>query len=82
MNVEKACIANMWNNRFYSCERYNAEKMGTIIKIMTDTIHHPGPNNSGVWVDKKAGIALGYRRLFMMSLFRIHLKFQHFLFHD
>lgn len=35
---------------------------------MTDCLVHRGPDASGVWVDEKAGIALGHRRLSILDL--------------
>ena len=35
---------------------------------MADTLHHRGPDDSGVWADPEAGIALGHRRLSIIDL--------------
>jgi len=35
---------------------------------MTDAMSHRGPDDSGVWVDPAAGIALGHRRLSIIDL--------------
>jgi len=35
---------------------------------MADIITHRGPDNSGVWVDGDAGIALSHRRLSILDL--------------
>lgn len=35
---------------------------------MLDSIKHRGPNDSGVWLDADAGIALGHRRLSILDL--------------
>ena len=43
--------------------------MDTVIK-MADTLYHRGPDDSGAWVDPKAGIALGFRRLSIVDLTR------------
>src|ERR1700728_4197503 len=37
-------------------------------KRMADTLAHRGPDDSGVWVDAPAGIALGHRRLSIIEL--------------
>jgi asparagine synthase (glutamine-hydrolysing) len=38
------------------------------IRAMTDTLIHRGPDDGGVWLDAKAGIALGNRRLAIIDL--------------
>src|SRR5215467_7765543 len=35
---------------------------------MADTLTHRGPDDSGVWADATAGIALGFRRLAILDL--------------
>lgn len=35
---------------------------------MTDTLAHRGPNDSGLWLDESAGVALGHRRLSILDL--------------
>ena len=35
---------------------------------MADTLHHRGPDDSGVWADEAAGIALSHRRLSILDL--------------
>lgn len=37
-------------------------------KAMSDAIPHRGPDDSDVWVDEKAGLALGHRRLSIIDL--------------
>ena len=39
-----------------------------LIRAMTDTIAHRGPDDDGYWVDEGAGIALGHRRLSIVDL--------------
>lgn len=39
-----------------------------IVGKMTDCLAHRGPDDSGVWVDKEVGIALGHRRLSVIDL--------------
>jgi asparagine synthase (glutamine-hydrolysing) len=39
-----------------------------LLKKLTDTLHHRGPDDSGTWVDAGAGIALGHRRLAILDL--------------
>ena len=35
---------------------------------MTGALSHRGPDDSGVWIDSEAGIALGHRRLSIIDL--------------
>lgn len=39
-----------------------------VVGKMADTLFHRGPDDSGVWVDEAAGIALGHRRLSILDL--------------
>ena len=39
-----------------------------IVTNMADTIQHRGPDDSGVWVDVDAGVALAHRRLSIVDL--------------
>jgi len=39
-----------------------------IIREMTDTLHHRGPDDSGVWLDDSGQVALGHRRLSILDL--------------
>ena len=39
-----------------------------IIKDITDVISHRGPDNFGIYLDKKLNIALGHRRLSILDL--------------
>src|SRR5512134_3566620 len=38
------------------------------VRRMADTLSHRGPDDSGVWADATAGIALGFRRLAILDL--------------
>lgn len=42
--------------------------MAATVTRMTETLRHRGPDDGGVWVDEKAGIALGHRRLSIIDL--------------
>ena len=44
-----------------------AELTGQVMG-MADTLQHRGPDDSGVWVDADAGVALGHRRLSILDL--------------
>lgn len=39
-----------------------------VLKRMTDTIRHRGPDDGGYWVDGERGVALGHRRLSILDL--------------
>ena len=43
-------------------------EMDQIVRRMTDSLHSRGPDDSGVWLDEEAGIALGHRRLSILDL--------------
>lgn len=44
------------------------EQIETLLRRMTDTLVHRGPDGQGVWIDAQAGIALGHRRLSIIDL--------------
>ena len=35
---------------------------------MLKSLHHRGPDDGGVWIDKQHGVALGHRRLSILDL--------------
>ncbi|MGE5475761.1 MAG: asparagine synthase (glutamine-hydrolyzing) [Bacteroidales bacterium] len=39
-----------------------------VVRAMADTLIHRGPDDSGIWVDESARIALGHRRLSILDL--------------
>ncbi len=39
-----------------------------VLRSMTDRLLHRGPDDSGLWMDEKAGMALGHRRLSIIDL--------------
>ena len=39
-----------------------------VCRRMTDALSHRGPDDSGVWVDNDAGVALGHRRLAIVDV--------------
>src|ERR1035437_2698879 len=39
-----------------------------VVRAMTDTLVHRGPDDSGIWTDASSGIALGFRRLSILDL--------------
>jgi asparagine synthase (glutamine-hydrolysing) len=44
------------------------ESLDQIVRTMTDTLHHRGPDDSDVWVDGSACVALGHKRLSILDL--------------
>jgi asparagine synthase (glutamine-hydrolysing) len=44
------------------------ERLEAIGSAMAATLHHRGPDDSGVWVDPAAGISLAHRRLSILDL--------------
>lgn len=46
----------------------NAERLSSLARAMGDALIHRGPDDSGVWVDAQAGIALAHRRLSILDL--------------
>lgn len=46
----------------------SSSELRPIIQKMSNTLKHRGPDDSGVWVDSAAGIALGHRRLSIIDL--------------
>jgi asparagine synthase (glutamine-hydrolysing) len=51
-----------------ACPEQSRRELEASAIRMADTIHHRGPDDSGVWVDAEAGIALGFRRLAIIDL--------------
>ena len=43
-------------------------ELKSVVSHMTDRLAHRGPDDSGVWVDRASGIALGHRRLAILDL--------------
>jgi len=39
-----------------------------LLRAMTDTLHHRGPDDSDLWLDETMGIGLGHRRLSILDL--------------
>ena len=57
-------ITGFWN-RARATSQVELEQLN---QKMTTAIQHRGPDDSGVWVDEKDGIALGFRRLAILDL--------------
>jgi asparagine synthase (glutamine-hydrolysing) len=51
------------------CSRQLSDvELQSTVTRMSDTIRHRGPDDSGVWIDARTGIALGFRRLAIVDL--------------
>jgi asparagine synthase (glutamine-hydrolysing) len=48
---------------FITLDNIKKDDLITNVSHMSQTLKSRGPDDSGVWVDAKAGIALGHRRL-------------------
>ena len=57
-------IAGFWERRLGG----SAEAANAAIARMTESLHHRGPDDGGVWRDEAAGVALGFRRLSIIDL--------------
>ncbi|OGI10774.1 MAG: asparagine synthase (glutamine-hydrolyzing) [Candidatus Margulisbacteria bacterium GWF2_35_9] len=53
---------------FWQLNKFSPKTAKTIAKKMADKIQHRGPDDSGVWIDEKVGIALAHRRLSILDL--------------
>ena len=49
-------------------EGRGAEALVARVTRMSTALRHRGPDDSGAWVDEKAGLALGFRRLAILDL--------------
>ena len=45
-----------------------SSNLSVSVRIMADTLIHRGPDDSGVWADEAAGIALAHRLLSILDL--------------
>lgn len=48
--------------------RWSAEDMQAVLRKMTATLHHRGPDDRGDWLDPQAGVGLGHTRLSIIDL--------------
>ena len=53
---------------FLTSSTENEFEMKLVVAQMADQLVHRGPDDSGVWVDREAGVALGHRRLSILDL--------------
>ena len=50
------------------CNGSKQTKLGAVVRAMTDTLKHRGPDGAGVWEDSTASLALGHRRLAILDI--------------
>jgi asparagine synthase (glutamine-hydrolysing) len=55
-------IAGLWQNKS------DIQPLADRVQAMTATIHHRGPDDSGIWVNPHGQLALGHRRLSIIDL--------------
>ncbi|MBK9130720.1 MAG: asparagine synthase (glutamine-hydrolyzing) [Gammaproteobacteria bacterium] len=48
--------------------RISSEDAERRLRVMTDTIRHRGPDDSGIWYEPETGLGLGHRRLSILDL--------------
>lgn len=53
---------------FFSPRGFEREEAQAVVSTMGETLWHRGPDDSGVWVDADAGVALAHRRLSILDL--------------
>jgi asparagine synthase (glutamine-hydrolysing) len=53
---------------FLADSRFDRTRLAPTAQAMADAIRHRGPDDSGVWTDAQAGVALGHRRLSIIDL--------------
>jgi asparagine synthase (glutamine-hydrolysing) len=53
---------------FFQLANAEGTALRATVGSMSDRLYHRGPDDSGVWVDAEAGIALGHRRLSIIDL--------------
>ncbi len=46
----------------------SADELRRLTSVMSDSLHHRGPDDGGVWIDEAAGLGLGQRRLSIVDL--------------
>src|SRR5260370_40715124 len=51
-----------------TCAADNELEVRMVVARMADQLSHRGPDDSGVWVDRQAGVAFGHRRLSILDL--------------
>ena len=53
---------------FWETQPATRDELAAVATRMADSLAHRGPDDSGVWVDPAAGLAVGFRRLSIVDL--------------
>lgn len=53
---------------FWTSSQDTRREMDAVVAQMTERLAHRGPDDTGIWVDRQAGLALGHRRLSILDL--------------
>lgn len=53
---------------FFQFSNFSADVARAVATKMAERIAHRGPDDTGVWVDVAAGVALAHRRLSILDL--------------
>lgn len=53
---------------FFARRSWSSDELRNMVSRMTESIVHRGPDDSGIWVEAAAGVALGFRRLAIVDL--------------
>jgi asparagine synthase (glutamine-hydrolysing) len=46
----------------------DGQELGALVARMADTLHHRGPDDTGIWTDVANGLAFGHKRLSIIDL--------------
>ncbi len=57
-------ITGFWD----TSRQFSIDRLGAIVRQMSNTLIHRGPDDEGYWQDAEVGIALGHRRLAIVDL--------------
>ncbi|MBS0203065.1 MAG: asparagine synthase (glutamine-hydrolyzing) [Planctomycetes bacterium] len=57
-------LTGFWNRS----RNQTTEQLMATVSAMSQTLHHRGPDDAGIWTDPSVGIALGHQRLSIIDL--------------
>lgn len=52
---------------FWQPNDFNPESARATVQMMAESLHHRGPDDVGLWLDDRAGLALAHRRLSILD---------------